>query len=170
MDNRDFIVPPPGLIPQHKGEPAPAASVVRPATFPVFHPVAAGPATAAPVLPPAHASVPGPWRLVLPDGVEIEVTGSLVLGRDPGAVETRPHAELRALDDPSRSVSKTHLLVDLEGGELSVLDLHSTNGVVVVGVDGSETELEPGSRWVVRSGDTLKLGEFSFRVVRDGRR
>ncbi|MNN97291.1 hypothetical protein D3C81_2164340 [compost metagenome] len=67
--------------------------------------------------------------------------------------------------DETRSVSKTHLEFGVEGGELWVRDLHSTNGVVLVDGDVS-VRLEPGQRVVAPVGSRVRAGEREFTVVR----
>ncbi|MET0974513.1 MAG: FHA domain-containing protein [Leifsonia sp.] len=183
MAESDFIVPPPGLIPARPEADAPA-SEAEPivATYPSFRPVQPQPL---PTLPPAAAAVPTPaavtapvprqdgepgtgqWLLHLGDGRSVAVDGTVVIGRDPAAVAGHPLATLLAVTDATRSVSKTHALVDLEAGDLVVTDLHSTNGVVVTRTDGTVTEAVPATRLALQDGDALALGEFLVRVSRE---
>ena len=51
-----------------------------------------------------------------------------------------------AIDDTTKTISKTHAMLDVVGGELRVHDLHSTNGVWVVPADGEAIEVERASR------------------------
>lgn len=166
MAHEGFIVPPPGLIPDTVEAAPPRAREVPPATFPVFSAVAGPAAPPAPVAPVSEATAHGPWMLTLADGQRFQVGGSLVLGRDPSAVPARPHAALVPVVDPAKSVSKTHAVIDLEGAELSITDLHSTNGVLVTGQQGGARDLAAGERVVLQPGDRIELGSFVVSVER----
>ena len=165
MEHEGFIVPPPGLIPDTVEAPPRPAPEVPPAAFPTFRPVAPA-APPQPVVPAAEAVPHGPWILALDDGQRFRVGGSIVLGRDPAPLPVRPHAALVPVVDPAKSVSKTHAIIDLEGAELSITDLHSTNGVLVTGAQGAEHDLAPGERVVLAPGDRVELGSFAVRVER----
>ncbi|WP_157005915.1 FHA domain-containing protein [Agromyces laixinhei] len=166
MEHEGFIVPPPGLIPDTVEAPPRPAPAVAPASFPTFAPVSAPAPPPDPVVPADEAAPHGPWVLALDDGQRFQVGGSLVLGRDPAPVPVRQHATLVPVVDPAKSVSKTHAIVDLEGAELSITDLHSTNGVLVTDAHGAEHDLDPGERVVLSPGDKVELGTFAVRVER----
>jgi hypothetical protein len=122
--------------------------------------VDAAPAEAAPA-----QTVTG-WHLRLADGQRMPVTGSLVLGRDPAPMTRRPSTMVSVVD-AARSVSKSHALVELSADDtLSVTDLHSTNGVSLIGADGQRTILDPGIRTPVLAGTRLMLVEFAVAVTR----
>jgi hypothetical protein len=166
VEHEGFIVPPPGLIPDTVEAPPRPAPAVAPAAFPTFTPVTAPAPPPQPVVPEAQALPHGPWVLSLDDGQRFQVGGSLVLGRDPAQVPVRPHAVLVPVVDAAKSVSKTHAIIDLEGAELSITDLHSTNGVLVTDAHGVEHDLAPGERVVLSPGDRVELGTFAVRVER----
>lgn len=103
------------------------------------------------------------WYLVLEDGTRLPLTGeAVVLGRNPDAV---PGEQQLAVPDRTRTLSKTHARLDLQGEEWRLTDLHSTNGVVLVADDGTETLLDPGES-VMGTGRFI-LGEVALQVVRD---
>lgn len=130
--------------------PAPAPESAAPAEPTVPAPAASAPAASAPAASAPAQSVTG-WHLRLADGQRMPVTGSLVLGRDPAPV-TRRASTMVSVVDPARSVSKSHALVELSADDtLSVTDLHSTNGVSLVGADGRRTILGPGIGTPVRA-------------------
>jgi hypothetical protein len=175
-----FIVPPPGLIPWRDAEKTPRPPHVTPASIPPFVPVplgatppggtppAATPTTRPPnVLPHEDTTIPKTWRLRLADGQSFEASNSMVLGRDPAVVPVRPQARRIPVTDPAKSVSKTHAIIDLESAELSVTDLHSTNGVIVTRPDGRQDDLPPGGRTVLTAGSRVLLGEFAIDVTRE---
>ncbi|PXA67934.1 hypothetical protein CTB96_14820 [Cryobacterium arcticum] len=105
------------------------------------------------------------WLLELADGQSVAVTGSIVLGRDPAPV-TRRAATMVSVQDPARSVSKSHALIELIDGALWITDLHSTNGVSLVDAHGERTPLDPGIRAPLTGRQSLTLGEFTVDVSR----
>jgi hypothetical protein len=105
-------------------------------------------------------------RLRLPDGTVVPVRGRVLLGRDPQPRSSADRsADLVAVDDPGRSVSKTHVALDLRGGQLVVEDLGSTNGTFVVDPDGRRHAVLPGSPVEVRAGDSVLLGDVTAAVI-----
>lgn len=184
MGESDFIVPPPGLVPSapETAAPAPAAPAapdrtvraapsraVPPRALPTF---VSG--RVAPDRPPRpEAPEPGPpvqsqapaWRLVGASGLEIVIDGRLVLGRDPvaaGASDARPVA----LDDPTRTVSKTHAVIEPTAEGVRVTDLRSTNGSRVEAPGAPLSELVPGEPGEAPAGSAIYLGELGLRVDR----
>jgi hypothetical protein len=86
-----------------------------------------------------------------------------LLGRDPAPAKGEEHAQLVAVPDATRTVSKTHLAFGTAGGPW-VMDRHSTNGSAVVGRDGQRNACPPGVRIPVSAGDTVHFGDRSFVV------
>jgi len=154
---------------------APASAPVNPApASPVATPAPAAPAvaTSAPATPSvAVADAPGPRRrgrmsalgLRLDTGETIPVTEPILLGRDPDA---RAHLGARAvaLADTTRTLSKTHALVQPVAGGLEIIDRRSTNGCGVIR-GGIETELASGGSATVAEGDAIRLGDRIADVV-----
>jgi len=84
---------------------------------------------------------------------------------DAGREFTFTHGELRigrsdeneiAIDDPSLAQTHARLLLD-DSGEWQIVDLQSSNGVLING--------EPYGKAVLRSGDLLQLGEVKLRFI-----
>lgn len=122
-----------------------------------------------PAFVPSTPGLPVPaagWSLVLADGSRVTVPQRLVLGRRPEPDGEWADAAVVAVDDPGRSVSKTHAALVRDGDDLLVVDLHSTNGVVVVTGDGEETTLSAGGRHRIREDATIELGRYAVRVAR----
>ena len=192
-DEADFISLPPGIsidsgtfkVPVRtppSREPAPdivfvptviGATPALPVAVPA--PVAE---SALPVVPAAPAEAPAPptapvalvtpaapsWKLQLPDGgATLTLDATVLIGRNPAASESQPQATLLAVADLTKSVSKTHALLEIDGGVLWVHDLDSTNGVYVV-VGDDVVEAVPGTRIAVPADADLELGEFVMRV------
>jgi len=99
-------------------------------------------------------------------GVTYPFGGTIVLGRNPLAPASHPTASPVPVDDPQRSVSKTHVALTATREGVLVEDLHSTGGTVVVRADGEETPVLPGAPVQARAGDTVRYGQRS--VVIDG--
>ena len=139
------------------------APTVLPTAVPSLAPTAVPPAEPA-ALPPAERSpAPPSFALVLPDGVRLAVEGPLVLGRDPAPPAIAPTARIVPLDDPGKTVSKTHALFELGARDVRVTELHSTNGVAI-SCDGTRTVLAPGGEGVAPLGAIIELGSFTVRV------
>lgn len=173
----DFIVPPPGLVPDAPQPAEPERTVRVPDRIPAFRP-------ATPVVPPVPVTPPVPlgaqpvppavrrpgprtaWRLRADGGEPVAVAGRVVLGRDPRATDATAGADTIAVDDPARSLSKTHALLEVVDDRLLATDLDSTNGVRVWPEGEEAIELEPGRATSVPEGAVLLLGDVAFLVER----
>jgi hypothetical protein len=107
------------------------------------------------------------WRLVLPDGRHIEISTTLLAGRDPLANATWPGAALLTIDDEDHSVSKTHAVFSVDAEGLWVTDLDSTNGVIITQPDGTELDLAPNVRCLIQPGADVELGDYIVQVEKD---
>jgi pSer/pThr/pTyr-binding forkhead associated (FHA) protein len=107
------------------------------------------------------------WQLVLPDAAVVPLSGDVVIvGRQPAPDPAFPRAQLVAIEDRTRTVSKTHARLELRSGLWHITDLHSTNGVVLTNFLGTEIELEPGSD--APAGERFLLGDAELRIERPG--
>ncbi len=106
----------------------------------------------------------GAWRLVLPDGTAHSISGTTVIGRQPDTSVAPGATETLAIDDPDGLVSKSHAVVELDGGRLAVRDLGSTNGVVALSADGSETDVTSGASTPLDDGHEIELGSYVIRI------
>ena len=115
--------------------------------------------------------------IVLDTGERLQLSASLLVGRVPEnrAASDRSSGDrandkaddarqLFAWPDLSRSLSKTHALLEWSGTVLWVTDLHSANGSVLVNPDGDRQPLVPGIRGAATVGWTVELGDRSFEV------
>ena len=101
---------------------------------------------------------------------------SLLIGRSPessaraasvGSARAAPSKidqPVLALADLSRTLSKTHALLEWSGSVLWVTDLHSANGSVLISPDGERRPLAPGIRAPAAIGWTVQCGSRSFTV------
>lgn len=122
-----------------------------------------------PPVEPAPVAAPQPAAIVyfglrLDTGESVPVTEPLLFGRNPDAA-LHPGARAVPLDDESKSLSKTHLLVRPVDGGLEVTDCGSTNGSGLARA-GVEYVIEAGVPVVTVEGDTIRLGDRSAVVVR----
>jgi hypothetical protein len=160
VDTPGFIVPPPDLIPPREDTGTETRRTpVRNTELPAFRPPTAAPSA---VQTPEQR----PWRLVLPTGRTVPVTGALLVGRNPVHFGQWTDAELITVDDPAASVSKTHACFERSGDAVRVTDAHSTNGVAVQAPGGDQRELTPGVAAEVVDGSVVHLGRFAVRVER----
>ncbi|ARU52276.1 hypothetical protein CBR64_13200 [Cellulosimicrobium cellulans] len=153
---------------------APAAPVPPATPAPVARPAAAVPA-AAPTPEPAEAEWdstrmtardvramdPAPDVSVvieLESGERRAVDRPTLLGRNPQAPDDGPW-NLVAVDDPTRSVSKTHAELRADPSGLWLTDRGSTNGTVVSVPGAPPRVAEPGTRVRVPVGATIHVGD-----------
>lgn len=106
------------------------------------------------------------WQLIPASGAAIPLAADVVvLGRRPLADPAFPQAQLVAVTDEARTVSKTHARIELRGERWLVTDLGSTNGVLVRTLMGEEIEVEPGTE--LEAGERFFLGDEEFHLQHD---
>jgi len=120
------------------------------------------------------ASATGSWRLVLDNGVAIDIERSTLLGRTPTNDEGSDHA-LVAIPDLTRTISRVHALIEPADDCVWLTDTGATNGTRAASPSASggtviERWLRPGERVDVRPGGTIHLGDRELRVTRSIRR
>lgn len=101
-------------------------------------------------------------RIRLDDGRDFQLDRSVLVGRNPVGQSGEQHAQLLAVDDPGRSISKTHLHLLTDGAGIWVTDRHSTNGSAVTTPDGRRTPLAPGVPTFVTPGSSVHFGDRTF--------
>ncbi len=111
---------------------------------------------------PRHETVQAHLRLLADDGTMHIVRHSAIIGRNPLASPDQRFV-LIAVPDLTRTISKSHLAVEVGEHGVSVTDLRSANGTWVL---GSEEPLTPGQPMTVQWGSTLLLGERQFFLER----
>jgi len=103
------------------------------------------------------------WTLQMPTGRSVPLTSDVVLlGRRPSSDPQFPDAQLIPIDEPT--VSKTHARLELRDEQWIVVDLDSTNGVVLVTEAGAEIDVVPGVESI--AGSRILLGDADLRLVR----
>lgn len=88
----------------------------------------------------------------------------MLVGRAPEPAEGEGTATLIPVDDPDRSVSKTHLVLCADHEGIWVVDRGSTNGTSVESKDGMSTSLIPGEPCRVAPGQTVRFGQRCFTI------
>lgn len=145
----------------------PAVPAVRssPAQAPV-PPTAVAPASGpVPPPPPGAATEPATSYVVtLDDGQAMSVSGPGYVGRRPQAPAGERVDHVIAIDDPGRSLSRTHARFGIDENGFWVEDNGSANGTSVVAHDGTAVHGDPGERLTVPPGGTVRLGERTFTV------
>lgn len=99
--------------------------------------------------------------LITADGEKIDLTKATVyIGRNLSGEVPDADTQFVTVKDATRTVSKKHARLSLEGGKWVITDLQSTNGVYLVEPDGAETELV-GTRAIKRK---FMLGDAVFEL------
>lgn len=177
MSDDGFIGLPPGILPSvpdvnsgtvRRERPDRSSSGSGSAEI-VFFPVVPGMPVSQPPAPDDDGATrvverPETWRLAVPGHGTVVVRGLLFIGRNPSAPAGHPGGELLAVNDETRSLSKTHAMLEVADGALWVHDLGSTNGVWVVRAGDDASKVVPGQRAEVPAGTELELGDLVIGV------
>ncbi|MDR1790703.1 MAG: FHA domain-containing protein [Propionibacteriaceae bacterium] len=101
------------------------------------------------------------YRLLSDDGQELDVLGPVIIGRSPKSTPEQPGVVL-AVPSPSKSVSRNHLVVELQPGGPVATDLGSMNGSYLVRGGEAEQKLVPRQAYKLVGGDRLRLGDDAW--------
>jgi len=106
-------------------------------------------------------------QLVLNTGLIVALDRPVLLGRAPQAarVSSREMPRLVAVPSPQQDISRTHAEVRMDGDDVLVTDLDSTNGVHVLRPGGGARRLRPGEPRVLAVDETIDLGDGVTFVV-----
>ena len=117
----------------------------------------------APERPAGEAADQG-WVAVLDDGREVELSGMVLLGRNPQPRTGEEEAQLIKITDESRTVSKTHLSLTVGSRGLVVMDRGSTNGSTLTDPAGVSIGCPAGDDVEVTDGSILSFGDHWLRI------
>lgn len=107
------------------------------------------------------------WTLVPTLGAPIPLTADVVIiGRRPHREADYGDAQLVAIQDETRTVSKTHARMELTADGWTIVDLDSTNGVILIGEDGTEKDAAAGCPEKLTA--RFLLGDAEFGLRREG--
>ncbi|RAX47555.1 RDD family protein [Arthrobacter sp. AQ5-06] len=112
----------------------------------------------------AYAAPVAVLRIKLDDGRDFQLDRNVLVGRNPLGQAGEQQAQLLAVNDPGRSISKTHLHLLTDGAGIWVTDRNSTNGSAVTTPDGRRTPLQPAVPAFVSPGSTVHFGDRSFHL------
>ena len=101
------------------------------------------------------------WRVLFDTGEVADVTGVVMVGREPAPMSETD--QLVAIDDPNRSVSRTHFALLLEAGTVWLQDVGSANGTGVMR-HGELFEVRIGDRFPLQSDDQIVFGQRRARI------
>ncbi|NNH06342.1 FHA domain-containing protein, partial [Cellulomonas fimi] len=157
-------------MPEHAAaDPAAPHGSVQQTAPPRPRPASASPAgTAAPAVPqptaPAPRPVPSRYLLTLDTGDVWTVHGQGLVGRAPQVREGERHDHLIAIEDPERSLSRTHAVFGVARTGFWVRDAGSGNGTVLVLPSGQAVTVTAEQAVTVPSGSTVRIGGRAFTV------
>jgi uncharacterized RDD family membrane protein YckC len=106
------------------------------------------------------------WFVVLDDGREIDITGLVLLGRNPHAQPGEEDAQLIKIADETRTVSKSHLAIATDSDGAFLVDRGSTNGSTVTTSGGVSTKCRMGERVRVSEGSIVSIGDHWLEIRR----
>lgn len=110
----------------------------------------------------ASRALNAPVVLTLDSGLAFSLAGPTVIGRNPSRVEGA--TRLLQVPDLTRTMSKSHALLEPQGGMLWVTDLGSMNGTSVADAGEEPEPLAAHVRTVVRLGSTVEFGDRTATV------
>lgn len=113
---------------------------------------------------PVAVAVPASYLVTLDSGQAMTVGGPGLVGRAPQVVPGERCDHVIAVDDPERSLSRTHARFGIDRAGFWVADAGSGNGTVVVLPSGQSVPVAPEQRVPVPSGSTVRIGDRSFTV------
>ncbi len=149
--------PPPPAAPARTDAPMPTPTPTPP-------PPPAEVAAAASTPPPPPAAAARSYVVTLDDGRAMTVSGPGYVGRRPQAPAGERVDHVIEIEDPGRSLSRTHARFGIDDNGFFVEDNGSANGTAVLSADGSAVRGAPGERLVVPPGGTVRLGDRTFTV------
>lgn len=133
------------------------ADPVRPARVPAQRARPVGDATLITALVDEASDLDGFGRVVSVDGAQVEIRGTVVIGRAPSGLSDEACQTLR-VPSPDRSVSRNHVVLRVMDGLVFGCDLGSNNGTTLVRHGQSAVPLPQDPPRRLRHGDVLDLG------------
>jgi uncharacterized RDD family membrane protein YckC len=152
------------------GQPVPGQSVPgqqAPTGIRPIVPAAAQPEPAAPSRA-VHQEQPAPFLVTLDTGEVMTVTGPGLIGRMPRPAPGERCDHVIVVDDPERSVSRTHARFGIDDGTFWVSDAGSGNGTTLRLPGGRVITVPADQRVLVPSGSTIQVGDRGVRIDAPG--
>ncbi|WP_333810638.1 FHA domain-containing protein [Timonella senegalensis] len=104
------------------------------------------------------------YAITFSDGNRYALTAPTLVGRNPQPAAHEHDTNLIVLNDPLRTVSKTHMLVGVDAAGPYVVDRRSTNGTVVTLPDGQQIICGPEQKVRFTVGSTIMCGAITAKV------
>lgn len=104
------------------------------------------------------------FTITLGNGDSVELTKSGLLGRMPTPAEGEVFEHLIVVSDPGRSVSKTHLELGVENGEIWIADRNSGNGTIIREPGVVPRRAQPGTHYTVVRGTRVDFGDLHLTI------
>jgi pSer/pThr/pTyr-binding forkhead associated (FHA) protein len=111
---------------------------------------------------------PALGQLVFSNGRAVTIDRTILVGRSPRAERTDGNGipQLVMVDSPHGDVSRTHARIFIEGWQVLLEDLGSTNGTVITNATGVSRRIRSGEPAIVTAGSVIDLGDGAvFRAV-----
>lgn len=110
---------------------------------------------------PVDRTPPARARLEMSTGDVVALDRDVVIGRRPEVdrVQGGRVPTVLTVPSPRQDVSRTHLRIGWSGPKLLATDLHSMNGTMLIGADGTSRALDGGVPHLLAEGDTLDIGD-----------
>ena len=102
--------------------------------------------------------------LLLDSGEQLTLDTPLLIGRAPAQIPNLPTSTLYAWADLSRTISKTHALLEWTGSAVTVTDLGSTNGTALATDQDVSSTLLPFHPHQVGNGAQIRIGDRAIQV------
>lgn len=104
------------------------------------------------------------FTVTLASGESVELTSSALVGRMPQPGDSENFEHLIVVTDPGRSVSKTHLELGVENGQLWVKDRASGNGSIIREPGVVPRRAQPGTRYDIVRGTRIDMGDLFLTI------
>lgn len=115
-----------------------------------------------------HQAQPSPFLVTLDTGQVMSVTGPGLIGRAPRPAAGERCDHVIVVDDPERSVSRTHARFGIENGTFWVSDAGSGNGTTLRLPGGRVVPVPADQQVLVPSGSTIQVGDRGVRIDAPG--
>ncbi|WP_168207286.1 RDD family protein [Microlunatus elymi] len=110
------------------------------------------------------------WLVVLEDGRQVPINRLVLVGRNPQPRAGEDDVQLIKVVDEARTVSKTHLAINVDARGVSITDRGSTNGTAITDADGGYELLVPEvPRRIHTPGYLISFGKHKIRIARSAR-
>lgn len=111
-----------------------------------------------------------PAKLAMSTGLVVSLNRPVLLGRAPQVTRVGDGEipRLITVASPNQDISRTHCEVRMDGDDVVITDLRSTNGVLLLRQGQGAQRLHPGEPTVVEPGVVVDLGEGVTFLVEAG--